>query len=89
MNRVGALISRQIWPRVSASKLADRLPEYLRQVAAPKLGISGERIELEKIETGSVATVRRWKTAELGALYVRIWPAEPQARPARRSSRLK
>lgn len=82
MNRIAAHITRQIWPSPSSHKVAERLPVFLRAEALRALGLEGEAVTLDKVETGNITTVRRWVTHARGTLYVRAWPADPIRRPA-------
>lgn len=83
MNTLLALAIRRIRPPLPSRRIAERLPDYLRSVAAPMIGIDGNSIELEKVDTGTVTVVRGWPTREHGVLYVRAWPSDPAECPAR------
>jgi hypothetical protein len=57
------------------------LGRYLKQAAAPRLGI--DRGDPQKrLRVGSNTVVRRWLTAGLGELYARGWRYDRRVRPA-------
>ena len=82
MDQLTYFFVRQIWPSVPARRLGERLPDYITKKVLKPLDLEEATIDLEKVESGKITTVRRWVAGREGALYIRAWPWDPRKRPA-------
>ncbi|MBI3736712.1 aminoglycoside phosphotransferase family protein, partial [Candidatus Sumerlaeota bacterium] len=82
MNTLSHYLSRRFLPYFPPRKIEGRIGEYLSSAAAPRLGVPPQSAEIEKIQTGAITIVRRWRTTERGTLYVRAWRWDRHERPA-------